>query len=60
MEKEKIKVEPDNMELAEKVIKAAGNFIVKEATKFIKTLFTTDEEEASVKDVKTETKVSDK
>jgi hypothetical protein len=60
MSKEKIKVEPDNMELVEKCITAAGNYIVMEATKFIKTLFTTDDEEASKKDLKTEEEVSDK
>lgn len=60
MSKEKIKVEPGNMELVEKCINAAGNYIVKEATKFIKTLFTTDEELASEKDLKTEEKLSDK
>lgn len=60
MSKEKIKVEQGNMELAEKCIEAAGTFIVKQATKFIKTLFTTDEDEASDKDLKTEEKVSDK
>lgn len=47
----KIKVEPKNLDLAEKVIEACGEFIVKKASEFIKTLFVSeDEEEAPIKD----------
>lgn len=48
----KIKVETNNLELAEKVIEAAGNYLVKKASEFIKTLFVADEVETPKEDVK--------